>query len=678
MRRESEFRLLAPLIGLALGAMAVFVGCLLIWAHQVDHDVRKQEEDLVRRGLLASIHEIERSILPETTWDEAVVNLDNRFNPAWAAANLNDYLAQNIDFEQLFVLDGDNRPIYARRRQTTVAPAEFRHFSGAERLIAAVRHAEAERGPIALRRAGAKTLVSHPIQASDFILHEDGVYLVSVTLVQPDLATAVPKGPYAPLVVAALRMNGQSLGRLQERFQLADLKASRGETRAAPGDARVALPIVGSDRPLVLSWPPHKPGAELAHAAALPIALVLLVFGIVGFVMIVRIRRTAAQFIANHRSQNEFLANMSHEIRTPLNGVNAIAAALGRTALSPTQAEMVGIIQGSGETLERVLSDVLDLSNMEVGVVRVEHQPFHLGDIIRSVAALASARAEDKALDLIIDVDPAAEAAVTGDAVRVKQILNNLVSNALKFTNEGYVAIAVRAEGPGRWRIDVQDTGVGFDPADKDRLFGRFQQGDGSTTRAYGGVGLGLTICKQLVDLMGGEIAANGAPGEGATFSVRLPLALTSATPLTRPDADADTAPDRPLRILLADDHPTNRKVVQVLFSEFDVDLVCTENGQEACEAFATQRFDLVLMDMQMPVMDGLEAVRAIREREHQRGFTRTPIVMLTANALPEHRDASLAAGADLHMAKPIEAAKLFGVLQSVAERQAVAVAVAA
>ena len=222
---------------------------------------------------------------------------------------------------------------------------------------------------------------------------------------------------------------------------------------------------------------------------------------------------------------------------------------------------------------------------------------------------------------------------------------------------------------------EIRNTGVGFDPAEKHRLFGRFQQGDGSATRSYGGAGLGLTICKQLVDLMDGEIDANGALGEGATFSVRLPLALTAATPLARSEVNSDTVPDRPLRVLLADDHPTNRKVVQVLFSQFDVDLVCTENGQEACDAFATRRFDLVLMDMQMPVMDGLDAVRAIRERERQRGLARTPIVMLTANALPEHRDASLAAGADLHMAKPIEAPKLFGVLQSVAERQAVAAA---
>jgi CheY-like chemotaxis protein len=174
---------------------------------------------------------------------------------------------------------------------------------------------------------------------------------------------------------------------------------------------------------------------------------------------------------------------------------------------------------------------------------------------------------------------------------------------------------------------------------------------------------------------MGGEIDAAGAPGEGATFSVRLPMATTSAAPAPELAADADAAPSRPLRILLADDHPTNRKVVQVLFSEFDVDLVCVEDGEQACEAFATRRFDLVLMDMQMPVMDGLAAVRAIRDRERTHGMGRTPIVMLTANALPEHEAASLLAGADVHMPKPIEAAKLFGVLQVVAERMSVAAA---
>ena len=676
MRRESEFQLLAPLAALALGAMTVFVASLLIWAGQVDKDVRRREEALVRRGVLASIHEIERSILPETNWDEAVVNLDNRFNPARADANLNDYFAQNNDFDQLFVLDGDNRAIYGRSHASTISPSAYEHFIGAAPLIAKVRRAEIKRGPLSLRAANAdKVLVSRAIQASDFVTHDGQVYLVSATLVQPDFASAVPRGPNAPIVVMALKMDGGSLSRLQDRFQLKNLQSSLGRSKAAPGDAQVALPTGPGQPHLVLSWTPQKPGSEIARAAAAPIALLLLAFGVVGAVMIVRIRSAAMQFVASHKTQSDFLANMSHEIRTPLNGVNAIAAALQRTALSPAQEEMVGIIQGSGQALERLLSDVLDLSRIETGTVKVEAQPFHLGDAVRAVAALARERADEKALDLIIDIDPAAEAVVSADAVRVKQVLINLVSNAVKFTSEGYVAIAVRAEGQDRWRIDVQDTGIGFDPSDKARLFDRFQQGDGSVTRQFGGAGLGLTIARNLVTLMGGELDATGAPGEGATFTVRLPMAVTAATPAPVIEADPDATPDRPLRILLADDHPTNRKVVQVLFAEFDVDLICVENGQEACDAFADQRFDLVLMDMQMPVMDGLQAVRAIRERERTRGMIRTPIVMLTANALPEHKAASLAAGSDLHMPKPIEAGKLFGVLQAVAERQAIAVA---
>ena len=676
MRRESEFRLLAPLVALALGAMAVFVASLLIWARQVDADVRTREIALVERGVLTSIAEIERSILPETNWDEAVVNLDNRFDAAWADANLNDYVAQNIDFEHLFVLDGDNRPLYARLHRQTVDPSSYQRFRGAEPLIAQVRQAEAERGPIGRRSPGdPREPVSHAIQSSDFIAHDGAVYLVTATLVQPDFATAVPRRAYAPIIVMALKIDPASLGKLQERLQLQNLRSAVGASRAGPGDAELKLPTSQGETPLYLSWTPQNPGAALARAAALPVALVLLVFGLLATVMIARIRKAALEFVASHRSQSEFLANMSHEIRTPLNGVNAIAAALGKTSLTSSQAEMVGIIQGSGESLERLLSDVLDLSQIETGDVEVVTRPFHLGEAVRAVAALARVRAQEKALDVILDLDPAAETVVVGDAVRVKQVLVNLVANAVKFTSEGYVAIAVRADGPGRWRVDVQDTGMGFDPADKDRLFERFEQGDRSHTRRHGGAGLGLTIAKHLVGLMGGEIDATGAPGEGATFTVRLPMTGVAAPVRLDPEIEAEAAPDRPLRVLLADDHPTNRRVVQVLFSGLPVDLVCVENGELACEAFAFQPFDLVLMDMQMPVMDGLTAVRAIRERERLRGMSHTPIVMLTANALPSHQSASLAAGADLHMAKPIEAAKLFGVLQAVADRQTVAVA---
>ncbi len=680
MRRESELGLLAPMVALAVTAMVVFVASLLIWAAEVDRGVRLHEEEMVRRGVSGDVAEIERSIIPETNWDEAVLNLDNRFDPAWAAQNLNDHYAQDMDFERLFVLDAADRPIFARHHRETASLATFGHFAGAASLVADVRRAEARRGPISPHRSGAPMrLVSRAIQASDYVFQDGRIYLVTATLVQPDFGTVTPKGPRAPIVVMVMAMDRGGLTRLKERFHLADLRAEVGDQPVERGRARLKVETLDGP-PIVVTWTPQRPGADLLRRAILPVALVILAFAAMGAVMVVRARRAAAHLLASHRSQSEFLANMSHEIRTPLNGVSALAEALERTPLNPSQAEMVGIIRGSGAILERLLSDVLDLSRIETGAVSMENAPFHLADAIRDAAALAGARAREKGLDLIIDIDPAAETAVAGDLLRVKQVLTNLVSNAVKFTSEGYVAVAVRAEGPGRWRIEVQDTGVGFDPADKERLFNRFQQADGSVTRKFGGSGLGLAISRQLVGLMGGELDAISNSGQGATFTVRLELPLADAArptiaPALQPAGEAD--PQRPLRILLADDHPTNRKVVQVLFSEFDVDLVCAENGQEACDAFAAQRFDLVLMDMQMPVMDGLTAVREIRARERARNWIATPIVMLTANALPEHQAASLAAGADLHMPKPIEAAKLFAVLQHVAESQAVSRAAA-
>jgi signal transduction histidine kinase/ActR/RegA family two-component response regulator len=460
---------------------------------------------------------------------------------------------------------------------------------------------------------------------------------------------------------------------MEDRFQLEDARFVVGPRKPRPGEAIIAIDTA-DHVPLALIWTPEKPGSDMLSAAALPIALVLVAFAVVGMVMMSRIRGAARQLMASHRAQSEFLANMSHEIRTPLNGVTTIAGALERTDLTPAQQEMVGIIRGSGATLERLLSDVLDLSRIETGAVAMEDEAFHLGEAIRAVAALAGARAEEKGIDLILDLDSAVETGVRGDVVRVKQVLTNLVSNAVKFTEDGYVAICARHDGDGWWRIEVQDTGIGFDPAEKAKLFARFQQADGSVTRKYGGSGLGLAISKQLVELMGGAIDAIGAPGGGATFSIRIPLAVSAVAPApVEVEMAQDTTPQRPLRILLADDHPTNRRVVQVLLADFDVDFVMAENGEEACAAFADQPFDIVLMDMQMPVMDGLTATRAIREWERTRARSATPIIMLTANALPEHQAASLAAGADLHMPKPIEAAKLFGVLQKVGERQAAA-----
>jgi len=366
---------------------------------------------------------------------------------------------------------------------------------------------------------------------------------------------------------------------------------------------------------------------------------------------------------AASRAKSEFLANMSHEIRTPLNGVMGVAAALSRTGLTPAQTEMVQLIQGSGQTLEAILSDLLDLARIESGKLDLKAEPFALGASLRAVGDLFRPLASEKGLDFEIDIDPAAEAWVEGDAVRLRQVVGNLLSNAVKFTAEGQVSLTVRVD-QGVLALSVSDTGIGFDAEFKARLFDRFEQADGSITRRFGGTGLGLAICKQLATALGGELSAESEPGAGSTFRLILPLtaakAPTVAAPVTPDLHEAGRAP----RVLLAEDHAVNRRVVQLLLEPAGVELTCVENGAEAVAA-AAGGFDLILMDMQMPVMDGLTAIRAIRAAGN-----RVPIWALSANALPEHVRASSEAGADGHLTKPISAEALYAVLEAACDAE--------
>ena len=367
-----------------------------------------------------------------------------------------------------------------------------------------------------------------------------------------------------------------------------------------------------------------------------------------------------------NRAKSEFLANMSHEIRTPLNGVVAMADALSRRSLDRAEQEMVEIIRSSGVTLERLLSDILDSAKIEAGQVTVEAQPFALSHAVNDVAALWSSKVEGGPVALVVALDPALERMVVGDVVRVRQILANLVSNALKFTSAGSVTLSVTPGVDDRVRFTVTDTGVGFDEEQKARIFARFQQADGSITRRFGGTGLGLAISRELAQLMGGELDCSSTPGQGSRFWFEIPLPRAAAVEEEANEA-MDCAPDG-LRVLLADDHPANRKVIEVLLAPTGATLVAVENGQEAVDAYAADPFDLILMDMQMPVMDGLTATAAIRALEAERGRNRTPLLMLTANALAEHVEAGRVAGADGHLAKPVTTASLFAAIRAALE----------
>ncbi|HYC75680.1 ATP-binding protein [Brevundimonas sp.] len=370
-----------------------------------------------------------------------------------------------------------------------------------------------------------------------------------------------------------------------------------------------------------------------------------------------------------NRAKSEFLANMSHEIRTPLNGVVSMADSLIRRSLGVQEREMVELIRSSGVTLERLLSDILDSAKIESGQVTLEPAPFDLEQAVSDIGALWRVKAEDKGVALEVDFDAALSGLVDGDAVRLRQVLNNLVSNALKFTSKGHVRLTVTAAGD-RIAFRVSDTGVGFDREQRSRIFRRFQQADGSITRRYGGTGLGLAISTALVDLMGGALDCESTPGVGSSFWFEIPLPRLgqAAAPAAAPEPVARDVEKVSLRILLADDHPANRKVVEIMLGATEMELVAVENGRQAVDAFIGGGFDLVLMDMQMPVMDGLTATREIRRHEAAQGLKRTPLLMLTANAMSEHVEAGRAAGADGHLTKPVTMAGLFDAIGTALE----------
>jgi len=380
---------------------------------------------------------------------------------------------------------------------------------------------------------------------------------------------------------------------------------------------------------------------------------------------------------AANSAKSDFLANMSHEIRTPLNGVIGVVDALSRTALSPEQAEMVGLIRSSGVTLERLVSDILDVSRIESGQLALEVRAFDLDEAVIAPLDTLRLRAEDKGLAFRVERAPTARGAFIGDSTRIAQVLGNLLSNAVKFTVDGAVTVRIDvhedADAPARLVVEIEDTGVGFDADHAARLFQRFSQADATITRRFGGTGLGLSICRSLVEMMDGRIEGRSSPGVGSVFRVELPLSragaladydarATASVPVAHP------APDRLLRALVAEDHPVNQRVIQLILGAHVGELVIVGDGAQALAALDDGAFDVVLMDMQMPVMDGLTATRAIRAREAASLAARIPIIMLSANAMAEHRDSAHDAGADLHVPKPVTAAALLAALQQVTE----------
>ena len=370
--------------------------------------------------------------------------------------------------------------------------------------------------------------------------------------------------------------------------------------------------------------------------------------------------------------KSHFLANMSHEIRTPLNGVLAMAQIMAMGDLGDTQRERLGVIRQSGEALLTVLNDILDLSKIEAGRMELENADFDTRELGQALEAVHAPVAAKKGLTFSVDIAETAEGVRRGDPARLQQILNNLVSNAVKFTNSGEVRVAIDGEGEdgsAGLRISITDSGIGI-PGDKlPLLFQKFMQVDSSTTRQFGGTGLGLAICRELAQLMGGNVWAESVQGVGSTFFVTVPLARTSGAAEIasgQTQAAGGSADVSSLRILAAEDNATNQLVLKTIMSTFGLEVEIVDDGHEAVEAWAAGEYDLILMDIQMPTMDGIAATKAIRAAEARTGRRRTPIVALSANAMTHQVREYLQAGMDMHVAKPIQLGKLYEAIEAV------------
>jgi PAS domain S-box-containing protein len=369
------------------------------------------------------------------------------------------------------------------------------------------------------------------------------------------------------------------------------------------------------------------------------------------------------------RAKSEFLANMSHEIRTPMNGVIGMTQLLADTRLSAAQREYVEMIRSSGETLLKLINDILDVSKVEAGRMELESLDVDLRTTVSEAVATLGAQAAAKGLALKAGVGPDVPSAVRTDPTRLRQVLFNLIGNAIKFTSRGSITLDVSLETAddvrALVRFSVRDTGIGIPPDRLDRLFKSFSQVDSSTTRHFGGTGLGLSIVRQLADLMGGSVGVESEVGRGSVFWFTAQFELASddhrvpnqQSRLNRPPAAVARQTFPGAHVLLVEDNTVNQKVAQRYLEKLGVSCDVARNGQEGIEAWHKGTYDLILMDCQMPVMDGFEATREIRRRElHGK---HVPIVALTANALASDRQNCLAAGMDEHLAKPLELAKL-------------------
>lgn len=667
---------------LSVGGMVAYSAAVLDNL-SVENQVKLTERRVERR-----FEGLREDVTSASVWNEAYTET-LAGDLEWMQINFGDYYADYMNHEVTVAVDGTGRPIFASRdSEPVLIEAEAAFIAAVRPLVDDIRRSEAHKATL----RGRTTFGLEAVTTRQAIVMVAGKpYFASLSTVVPEDAAHDQPGLKDPIVISGVSVDA-FVATLAEDLMLS-------APRLLPADAvrtSAELPLRTPDGTVVgvIGWTPDRPGGALLRDAipALSILVAVLIasllFGGLRVYRLVRdlayneeaLDRSLAEAEAANAAKSQFLANMSHELRTPLNGIIAMSELLHAHQTDDRGRTMARTIVSSGHTLEHVVNDILDVGKIEAGMLQFDIAPFAIDDVLRSAAHLHSASAAAKGVDLSLDIRPEASGVYAGDRTRVAQVVSNLVGNAVKFTEHGCVRITARRYRRGGLCISVSDTGIGFDRSTAARLFQRFEQADASVSRRFGGSGLGLAICASLSRMMGGSVSVRSVPGKGSTFFAH--MSLERVSDCRQADAAVidplEAVDQRGLRILYADDHAVNRQVVSLILEPLGVAVTLAEDGAEALALTKTSRFDLILMDVQMPGMDGLTATRLIRLHEAETGSPRTPIVSLTANAMDDDVARSLAAGSDLHLPKPIRPAALIEAVETLLSPPPAEAAVAA